>query len=241
MESDQFSRTRLVIGDEGIKRLQDAKVCVFGVGGVGGYVVEGLARAGVGHLVLVDHDTVSLSNLNRQIIALHSTLGKRKVEVAQERVLDINPACDVEVHTCFYLPDTASQFDFPSYDYVVDAVDTVTAKISIIMQCERAHVPVISAMGAGNKLDPTRFRFADIYQTSVDPLARVLRRELKKRGVSRLKVLYSTEVPVKHEATEEADARTPGSVSFVPSVAGLEIAGEIVKDLLARQGLQAEA
>lgn len=238
---EQFIRTELLLGSENVEKLQRARVAVFGVGGVGGFTVEALARAGVGALDLIDNDTVNESNINRQIVALHSTVGEAKTEVAKRRVLDINPACKVTVHNCFYLPETADQFDFSQYDYVVDAIDTVTGKIGLVMQAQEAGTPIISCMGAGNKLDPTAFKIADIYKTDVCPLAKVMRRELKKRGVRHLKVLYSTE-PARspqqiqqmsqNEETEKSSRRqTPGSVSFVPSVAGLIIGGEVIKDL----------
>lgn len=225
---ETFARTEMLLGRENVKKLADAKVAIFGVGGVGGYVAEALARSGLGNLVLVDHDTVSESNINRQIIALHSTIGMQKVDVMKQRILDINPDANVDARACFYLPETASEFDFAEYDYVVDAVDTVTAKLELIMRAKEACVPIISSMGAGNKLDPTRFEVADIYQTSVCPLAKVMRKECKKRGIDRLKVVYSKEEPVKNEQTRQ---RMPGSVAFVPSVCGLTIAGEVIKDL----------
>lgn len=235
---DRFSRSRMLLGDAAMDRLASARVAVFGVGGVGGYVVEALARCGVGTLDIVDNDTVALSNLNRQIIATVDTVGRDKVEVMAERIRSINPDAVVHAHKCFYLPETAGRFDFAAYDYVVDAIDTVTGKIQLILQAQAAGVPVISAMGAGNKLDPARFEVADIYQTSVDPLARVMRRELKKRGVKSLKVVYSKEEPRRPaeqeagEAPEGSSRRSvPGSLAFVPSVAGLIIAGEVVKDL----------
>lgn len=219
-----FSRTELLLGRDGVKRLQDASVAVFGIGGVGGYVVEALARSGVGCLHLIDNDKVSVSNLNRQIIAVTSTIGRYKVDVARERVLDINPDARVYAYRTFYMPDTADKFDFTQYDYVVDAIDTVTGKLSIIMQAKQAGVPVISSMGAGNKLEASAFEVADIYQTSVCPLAKVMRKELKKRGVKSLKVVYSREQPV-------SSNRPPGSIAFVPAAAGLILAGEVVKDL----------
>ncbi len=217
--------------------LQQARVAVFGVGGVGGYVVEALARAGVGNLDLIDNDDVSVSNINRQIIALHSTIGMDKVDVAKARVLDINP--DIQVHTykTFYLPETADQFDFTQYDYVVDAIDTVSGKIGLVVQAKEAGTPIISSMGTGNKLDATAFEVADISKTSVCPLARVMRRELKKRGIEHLKVVYSKEEAIKPDAcgeVRETGRPVPGSVSFVPSVAGLIIGGEVVKDLIGR-------
>lgn len=229
----QFSRTALLIGEEGVKKLKNSRVAVFGVGGVGGYVVEALARSGVGSLELVDKDVVSLSNINRQIIALHSTVGRYKTEVAAERARDINPAIEVSVRNVFYLPETANEFDFASYDYVVDAIDTVSGKLALIEQTKRAKVPVISSMGAGNKLDPTAFEVADISQTSVCPLARVMRRELKKRGIEHVKVVYSKEEPHQSKAQDEETGKPiPASIAFVPSVAGLIIAGEVIKDLI---------
>ena len=238
----QFSRTELLLGTDALAKLQNAHVAVFGVGGVGGYVCEALVRSGIGTFDLVDHDTVSLTNLNRQIIALHSTIGKYKVDVMKERMLDINPDVKVNAYRMFYLPETADQFDFSVYDYVVDAVDTVTAKISIIMRAKEAGVPVISAMGAGNKLDPTRFRVADIYKTSVCPLAKVMRTELKKRGVKHLKVVYSEELPIQPdkellqqtwEAEGTARRNIPGSTAAAPAASGLAISSEVIKDLLA--------
>ncbi len=222
---EQLSRTELLIGKEAIERLQEAKVAVFGVGGVGGYVVEALVRSGVGSFVLIDNDTVSLSNLNRQIIATRDTIGRDKVEVMRERIHSINPEAKVEVRKCFYLPETAEEFDFSEYSYVVDAVDTVTAKLDIILRAQAAGVPVISSMGAGNKLDPTKFQVADIYATSGCPLAKVMRRELRKRDVKALKVVYSTEEAI------QTGQRTPGSMAYVPSVAGLIVASEVIRDL----------
>ncbi|MDD7113830.1 MAG: tRNA threonylcarbamoyladenosine dehydratase [Lachnospiraceae bacterium] len=224
--TDQFERTRLLIGEEGIDKLKNARVAIFGVGGVGGFVVEALARSGIQSFDLIDNDTVSISNLNRQIIAIRDTIGRLKVEVMKERILSINPQAKVQTHPCFYLPETASEFDFSQYSYVVDAVDTVTAKIDIIMKAQSADVPVISSMGAGNKMDPTKFEVTDIYKTNVCPLARVMRRELKKRGVKELKVVYSTEKAIK------TGADVPGSIAFVPSVAGMIVAGEVVRDII---------
>ena len=232
-----------------MEKLKGARVAVFGIGGVGGYVCEGLVRSGVGAFDLVDDDKVCLTNLNRQIIATRKTVGKYKVDVMRERMLEINPDCDVRVHKCFYLPETAAEFNFSDYDYVVDAVDTVTAKVTLVLEAQKAGVPIISCMGAGNKLDPSRFRVADIYKTQGCPLARVMRTALRKRGVKKLKVVYSDEIPTrpiedmsiscrshcicppgaKHKCTERRDI--PGSTAFVPSVAGLIIAGEVVKDL----------
>ena len=234
---NQFSRTERLLGKENMEKLAVARVCIFGIGGVGGYVAEALARSGVGHLELVDDDVVCLSNLNRQIIATHETLGRYKVDVMKERILSINPDAEVTVHKCFYLPETRAQFDFTYFDYVVDAIDTVAGKIALVLQAEESGTPVISSMGAGNKLDPTAFHVADIYQTSVCPLAKVMRRELKKRGVKKLKVVYSKEQPVAVQNDEESlqsspRRNIPGSIAFVPSVVGLIIAGEVVKDLV---------
>ncbi|MBR2738704.1 MAG: tRNA threonylcarbamoyladenosine dehydratase [Lachnospiraceae bacterium] len=243
--SSYFSRTELLLGPEAMRRLAAARVAVFGVGGVGGHVVEALARSGVGAIDLIDRDTVDATNVNRQIIATTLNIGQPKVDAARERVLAIHPDCRVTAHRVFFLPETEAQFDFTQYDYVVDAIDTVAGKLALILAAKAAGVPVISSMGAGNKLDPTRFEVADISETSVCPLARVMRRELKKRGVEHVKVVYSKEPPVvPREETEghagaggdAADAprvRTVGSVAFVPSVAGLIIAGEVVKDLIA--------
>jgi len=226
--SETFMRTELLLGTEAMERLKNSRVAVFGIGGVGGYAAEALARSGIGSLDLIDNDTVAESNLNRQIIALRSTLGRYKTEVMRERILDINPRAKVEVHNCFYLPETAEQFDFRKYDYVVDAIDTVTGKIGLVMQAQEAGTPIISSMGAGNKLDPTAFEVTDIYQTSVCPLARVMRRELKNRGVRSLKVVYSKEVAREPLIKER---KMPGSTAFVPSVAGLILAGEVIKDI----------
>lgn len=242
---EQFSRTELLLGSEALDKLEGKRVAIFGVGGVGGYVCEALVRSGIGEFDICDDDDVALSNINRQIIATNSTIGRPKVEVMKERMLDINPDVKVNVHQCFFLPENADTFPFEEYDYIVDAVDTVTAKLEIIMRAKEKGIPVISSMGAGNKLDPTRFQVADIYKTSVDPLAKVMRRELKKRGVKKLKVVYSTEEPIAANASEKANAdeslaevpahprrSTPGSISFVPSVVGLIIASEVVKDLI---------
>ena len=230
---DMFSRTRMLLGDEALDRLGRARVAVFGIGGVGGHAVEALARSGVGALDLVDSDRVALSNLNRQIIATRDTLGMLKVEAAKARVLSINPDCAVETWPVFFLPETADRFDFTQYDYVIDAIDTVAGKLRLIEAAKAAGVPVISSMGAGNKLDPTAFRVADISETSVCPLARVMRRELKKRGIDHVKVVYSTEPAFSPAPAEEPTARraTPGSVAFVPAVAGLILAGEVVRDI----------
>ena len=235
---NEFSRAALLLGDDGLERLKGSRVAVFGIGGVGSYVVEALARSGIGELDLIDDDKVSLTNINRQLIALHSTIGRAKTEVAAERVADINPECRVRVYNTFYTPETAEEFDFSRYDYVVDAIDTVSGKIAMAVQAQEAGTPIISAMGAGNKLDPTAFEVTDIYKTSVCPLARVMRRELKKRGIKKLKVVYSREeamTPLPDIGEEGAAHKkrvTPGSVAFVPSVAGLIIAGEVIKDIL---------
>lgn len=230
---NQFQRTEMVLGREALEKLSNSRVAVFGVGGVGGYVVEALARAGVGTIDVIDKDTVSLTNLNRQIIALHSTVGRSKVEVIAERIHDINPECLVNKHEMLYLPDTAEQFDFDEYDYVVDAIDTVAGKIQLVEQANASCTPIIASMGTGNKLNPAMLEVSDIYKTSVCPLARVMRRELKNRGIKKLKVVYSKEEPVKPTYPEgEENARYPGSVSFVPPVAGLIIASEVVKDLI---------
>lgn len=238
---NQFSRTERLLGREAMQRLEDARVAVFGIGGVGGYTVEALARSGVGTIDLIDNDKVCLTNLNRQIIATRKTIGQYKVDVMRERILDINPNAVVNVHKCFFLPETKDAFDFSQYSYVVDAVDTVTAKIQLVLEAQSAGVPIISSMGAGNKLNPALFEVTDIYRTSVCPLAKVMRRELKKRNVKQLKVVYSKEKPVSPveaaedvEGAEEETGRraTPGSIAFVPSVVGLIIAGEVIKDLV---------
>ena len=231
---NRFERTELLLGKDAMDILEKSHVAIFGIGGVGGYVCEALARSGVGHFDLIDNDTVSITNINRQIIALDSTVGKAKTEVMKERILQINPNAVVEIHNCFYLPDTRDKFDFTKYDYVVDAVDTVTAKLDIIIACDQYHIPIISAMGAGNKLNPAAMEVADIYQTSMCPLAKVMRRELKKRGIKRLKVVYSKEKPLVPASNGEkkGNAPVPGSVSFVPSVTGLIMASEVIKDLI---------
>ena len=223
----------MLIGREAVERLMSSRVAVFGLGGVGGYTVEALARCGVGALDLIDNDRVALSNLNRQIIAVRNTIGMKKTEAAALRIKAINPDCRVTLHSVFYLPDTKDEFDFSDYDYVVDAIDTVTGKLQLIEEAERAGTPIISSMGAGNKLDPTLFRVADIYETSVDPLCRVIRGECRKRGIKKLQVVYSTEKPRAPIFEEKGSTRrsTPASISFVPSVCGLIIAGEVVKDL----------
>ena len=231
MEENQFERTALLLGKASVERLARKRVAVFGVGGVGGFVCEGLVRAGIGAIDIVDKDTVAISNINRQLIALHSTVGKNKVDVLEERLKDINKNLIIKKYKCFFLPETSETFDFREYDYVVDAIDTVTGKIELILKAKEAGVPIISAMGAGNKLDPTAFQVSDIYKTSVCPLARVMRRELKKRGVDKLKVVYSKEEPIKPQF-EEGEEVVPGSISFVPPALGLIIAGEVVKDLI---------
>ena len=245
---NQFSRTQLLLGQDGMDRLANARVAVFGVGGVGGFTVEALARSGVGAIDLIDDDKVCLTNINRQIIALRSTVGKYKVDVAAEGLRDINENIQVNTYKTFYMPDTAHQFDFSQYDYVVDAIDTITGKLELVMQAHKAGTPIICSMGAGNKLDPTAFRVADIYKTSVDPLARVMRHELRKRGIKKLKVVYSEEPPMRPVDDMASSCRTncicppgaarkcterrdiPGSNAFVPSVVGLIIAGEVIKD-----------
>jgi len=224
--SDALSRTEQLIGVEGVLKLKNSRVAVFGIGGVGSYVVEALARAGVGALDLIDNDTVAESNLNRQLIALRSTLGMPKVEVAKERILDINPDCSVNIYQRFYLPEEADHFPFADFDYIVDAIDTVKAKISLVEEAKKANVPIICSMGTGNKLDPTRFEVADISKTSVCPLAKVMRTELRKRGINHVKVVYSKEEPL------NVGNRTPASISFVPSAAGLIIAGQVIRDLI---------
>lgn len=235
MVKEIFGRTALLIGDEGIEKLGRCRIAVFGLGGVGSYVVEALARSGVGALDLIDSDRVAPSNINRQIIALHSTIGRLKTEVTQERVHDINPDCVVKTYPIFYLPDTADQFDFSVYDYVVDAIDTVSAKLMLAEECQRIGIPLISSMGTGRKLDPGQFEVADIYQTSVCPLAKVMRYECRKRGIQSLKVVYSRELPAEPAESSETPPpgrrSVPGSIAFVPSTAGLMIAGEVIKDL----------
>ncbi|MCR5217882.1 tRNA threonylcarbamoyladenosine dehydratase [Treponema sp.] len=232
---DQFSRTRLIFGDDSLKKLQSCRVIVFGVGGVGSYTVEALVRSGIGAIDLVDNDEYSLTNLNRQLYALHSTIGRSKVEVAAERIKDINPDCRVEVHKTFFTPETSSLFDFSLYDYVVDCIDTVSGKVELVVKAQAAGVPVISSMGAGNKVDPLQFKVADIYKTSVCPLARAMRNQLKARRVKHLKCVYSTESALKIKVEEDSEMKgrgvAPGSNAFVPSVCGLIIAGEVIKDL----------
>ena len=235
--NEQFSRTELLLGKEAVAKLHNARVAVFGIGGVGGYTVEALARCGVGQLDLIDSDTVSISNINRQILATHSTVGKLKVDVAKERILDINPDCVVRTYPIFYLPETAGQFDFTQYDYIVDCIDTVTGKLQLVERAVAAGTPIICSMGTGNKLDPSAFLVSDISKTSMCPLARIMRKELKKRGISHLKVVYSQEEALTPDVDPEELARTgkrqiPGSVAFVPGAAGLILAGEVVKDLI---------
>ena len=232
--SEEFSRSALVMGDDSMKKLSSSHVIVFGLGGVGGYVVEALARTGVGYLDLVDNDEVSLSNINRQIYALHSTVGKDKVDVAADRVLDINPDCIVTKHKIFYLPETADQINLSDYDYIVDCIDTVSAKLELVMRAKEADVPIISSMGTGNKLDPSKLKIADVSKTSVCPLARVMRQELRKRGIYHLKCVFSTEEPAT-VSIESGSRHVPGSVAFVPSVVGLMLAGEVIKDLIRSQ------
>ena len=234
----KFDRTKRLLGAESMKKLDCAHVAVFGIGGVGGHAADALARSGIGEITIVDSDEVAESNINRQLIATTKTVGRKKVEVMQEHLLEINPALKVHMYDCFFLPETKAQFDFSSYDYVIDAVDTVTAKLALVEACKEANVPIISSMGAGNKLDPTAFEVTDIYKTSVCPLAKVMRKEIKARGIKHLKVVYSKEIPLEpigEEAfvSDEKRSRraTPGSVAFVPSVAGLILAGEVVKDL----------
>ncbi len=223
---EQFSRTELLIGKKSIEKLKNAKVAIFGIGGVGSYVVEGLARAGIGNFILVDNDNVDVTNLNRQIIATQTTIGRAKVQVAKERILEINPNANVEIYQEFFMPDTEGILD-NTVDYIVDAIDTVKAKIELVQRANKLNIPIISSMGTGNKIDSTRFEVTDIYKTSVCPLAKVMRKELRDRGIEKLKVVYSKEEPIKIE-----DTKIPGSISFVPSVAGLIIAGEVVKDFL---------
>jgi len=246
---NQFSRTQLLLGEQAMDRLKNSRVAIFGIGGVGGYVCEALVRSGVGHFDLIDDDKVCLTNINRQIIATRSTVGKYKTEVMRDRILDINPDAEVTIHNCFFLPENADEFPFEEYDYVVDAVDTVTAKMELVMKCQEKGIPIISSMGAGNKLDGSAFRVADIYKTQMCPLAKVMRRELKKRNVKKLKVVYSEEKSLRPLEDMAISCRTncicppgaerkctqrrdiPGSVAFVPSVAGLIIGGEVIKDL----------
>lgn len=229
--SNQFSRTELLLGKNGIEKLKKSKIAIFGIGGVGSYVVEGLARAGVSNFVLVDKDVVDLTNINRQIIATHNTIGKAKVEVAKERILSINPNAEIDIYQEFFMPDTEGIID-ESVDYIIDCIDTVTAKIELVVRANNLNIPIISSMGTGNKLDPTKFEITDIHKTSVCPLAKVMRKELKSRNIKKLKVLYSKEEPIKHDVKDENGKSIPGSVSFVPSVAGLIISGEVIKDII---------
>ena len=249
---DQFSRTELLIGKEGIEKLKKSKVAIFGIGGVGSYVLEGCVRAGIGNFILVDDDKICLTNLNRQIIATRKTVGKPKVEVAKERILEINPDANVEIYQEFFMPDSKEILD-KSVDYIIDAVDTVTAKIELVVRANKLNIPIISSMGTGNKLDPTRFEVTDIYKTSICPLAKVMRKELRARGIKGLKVVYSKEEPIKQKETPEISCKNncicppgtkrkctarnqvPASISFVPSVAGLIIAGEVIKDILRKE------
>ena len=234
--ANQFSRSELLLGQEAMEKLKNSHVAVFGVGGVGSYTVEALARCGVGEITLVDNDTVSLTNLNRQLIALHSTVGRLKADVAKERLLDINPNIKVNSLATFFTPETSDSIDFSVFDYVVDAIDTVSGKIALVQICNNKNIPIISSMGTGNKLDPTKFEVTDIFKTSMCPLAKVMRYELKKRGIKKLKVVYSKEEPKAHKSVTDEEARNrrsiPASVSFVPPVAGLIIAGEVIKDLV---------
>ena len=236
--SERFDRTKRLLGADAMEKLKNAHVAVFGIGGVGGHAVDALARSGIGTITIVDSDEVAVSNINRQLIATTKSVWRKKVQVMKEHLLEINPDIRVEVHDCFFLPETEAQFDFYQYDYVIDAVDTVTAKLALVEACEKAHTPIISSMGAGNKLNPAAFEVEDIYKTSVCPLAKVMRRELKKRNIKRLKVVYSKEIPLEPMEDEDfvSDEKrqrraTPGSIAFVPSVAGLILAGEVVKDL----------
>lgn len=230
---DQFSRTARILGENMLKTLSACHIAIFGLGGVGGYAAEALVRSGIGEFDLIDHDKVDITNLNRQIIATHRTIGREKTEVMRERMLDINPDVRITIHPCFFLPENAGDFDFAKYDYVVDAVDTVTAKIELVLRARAAGVPIISSMGTGNKMNPAMLEVTDIYKTSVCPLARVMRRELKKRGVEKLKVVYSKEEPLK-PLEAEGGMQIPGSTAFVPPAAGLLIASEVVKDLIAQ-------
>ena len=238
---NEFSRTELLLGGNAMEKLKNARVAVFGVGGVGGYAAEALARSGVGAIDLIDSDTVSLTNINRQIIALHSTVGMLKTDAAAARIKDINPVCKVTCRPIFYTSETEGRFDFTEYDYVVDAIDTVVGKIALVMNADKCGTPIICSMGAGNKLDPTAFEVADIYKTSVCPLAKVMRYELRKRGIKHLKVVYSKEMPIVPNGTADCQEENvkkkniPGSVAFVPSVVGLIIAGEVIKDIINKE------
>ena len=224
---EQFSRTELLIGKDGVEKLKKSKVAIFGLGGVGSYVVEALARSGVGNFILVDNDIISETNINRQIIATYKTIGKPKIQIEKERILEINPNAKVKIFKEFFMPESPDFFD-KNVSYIVDAIDTITAKIELVVRAKKMNKPIISCMGTGNKLDPTKFEITDIYKTSVCPLAKVMRKELKKRGITHLKVLYSKEEPIKHDI----ESRTPASISFVPSVAGMMIAGEVIKDII---------
>ncbi len=235
---NEFSRTKMLLGEDAMKKIEQSNILVFGVGGVGGYTVEALARCGVGNFLLVDNDTVCISNINRQIIATHKTIGRKKVEVMKERIQDINPNAVVEIRDCFFTAENKDQFDFSNYDYIVDAIDTISSKIILVEMSNESNTPIISSMGCGNKLDPTRFEITDIYKTSVCPLAKIMRKELKIRNIEKLKVLYSKEEAIKPIDYDGEDLeltkkrQTPGSISFVPSVAGLIIAGEVIRDLM---------
>jgi len=240
MTNDIFSRFQLLVGNESINNLSHKRVAIFGVGGVGGHCIEAIARCGVGQIDLIDNDTVSSTNINRQIVALHSTIGEYKVDVMKDRILDINPDCIVKTYKCFYLPETSHEFDFNKYDYVIDAIDTVTAKIDLIKQCQSTKTPIISSMGCGNRLDPTKLTVTDIYKTKNDPLAKIMRHELKKNHIKKLKVVYSEELPTKplieevenyNQSHSEKKLNIPGSTSFVPSCAGLIIASIVVNEL----------
>ena len=236
---NQFTRTEMLLGSEAVHKLKQCRIAVFGIGGVGGYTVEALARSGVGTLDLIDNDTVSLTNINRQIIALHSTVGMNKTEAAKKRLLDINPNIKINMYNTFFTPENSGEFNFSQYDYIVDAIDTVSGKIELAVQADKANVPIISSMGAGNKLDPTRFEVSDIYKTSVCPLARVMRRELKKRNIRNLKVVYSKEEARSPKCESDEDSgmkrQTPASIAYVPSVVGLIIAGEVINDIISQQ------
>lgn len=234
---DKFSRTGLLLGEDAMQKLASSKVAIFGVGGVGGYALEALVRSGVGEIDIIDNDTISITNLNRQIIATVDTIGKDKVQVAKDRAKSINPDVIINCHNTFYLPETSEEFNFEKYDYIIDAIDTVSGKISLVEKANRQNTKIISSMGAGNKLDPTAFEVSDIYKTQVCPLAKVMRYELKKRGIKKLKVVYSKEIPIKPLQSEEVTSKrvTPGSVSFVPSVVGLIIAAQVIKDLISEE------
>ena len=236
---NQFTRTEMLLGSEAVHKLKQCRIAVFGIGGVGGYTVEALARSGVGTLDLIDNDTVSITNINRQIIALHSTIGMNKTEAAKKRLLDINPNIKINTYNTFFTPENSGEFNFSQYDYIVDAIDTVSGKIELAVQADKANIPIISSMGAGNKLDPTRFEVSDIFKTSVCPLARVMRRELKKRNIRKLKVVYSKEEALSPKCESDEDSgmkrQTPASIAYVPSVVGLIIAGEVINDIISQQ------